>query len=319
MIAVGQVQNVEAKGKKKAVAEQPVPVVPEALCDSMIIDLYADIAPGSEGWTHQEGIGENLGHQAVFNVVKPQLIAFIPAKDKAKGVAAVICPGGGMTMLNFETEGTMVARELNRRGITAFVLKYRTLPLFDDGGNAVSNTEGMTNAAGRECMTAIQKANEQFLVQGTTKWVLNIPTVNLSFADVDRAMSLIRENMGKWRLSKVGIVGFSAGAIASISQAQTHSPGSRPDFTCAIYGGWTNDVKVPEDAAPLYIIAVVNDIFTPEETMAPYYAWRDAKVPVGLHIFDHVKHGFGAVQTGKSADRWIDLMTDFLADCEIIQ
>jgi acetyl esterase/lipase len=37
----------------------------------------------------------------------------------------IICPGGGYSILAFDKEGTRVAEEMNRWGVTAFVLKYR--------------------------------------------------------------------------------------------------------------------------------------------------------------------------------------------------
>jgi hypothetical protein len=42
---------------------------------------------------------------------------------KANGMAIIICPGGGYSILAIDKEGTKVAEEFNKWGITAFVLK----------------------------------------------------------------------------------------------------------------------------------------------------------------------------------------------------
>ncbi|MBI3881359.1 MAG: alpha/beta hydrolase [Verrucomicrobia bacterium] len=62
------------------------------------------------------------------NVSSPELLVFPAPKDKATGTAVVILPGGGFSKLAMDLEGTEVAEHFNTLGVTAFVLKYRTLP-----------------------------------------------------------------------------------------------------------------------------------------------------------------------------------------------
>src|ERR1700722_18239613 len=44
--------------------------------------------------------------------------------------AVIICPGGSYGHLSMEKEGSDVAKWLNERGITAFILKYRLGPKY---------------------------------------------------------------------------------------------------------------------------------------------------------------------------------------------
>jgi acetyl esterase/lipase len=44
---------------------------------------------------------------------------------KPNGTAVVVAPGGGFSILAIEHEGRDVARWLNERGVSAFVLRYR--------------------------------------------------------------------------------------------------------------------------------------------------------------------------------------------------
>ena len=56
-------------------------------------------------------------------VTVPTLTPFFPEKGKANGTAVIICPGGGYQNLAIKSEGFDVAKEFNKIGVTAFVLK----------------------------------------------------------------------------------------------------------------------------------------------------------------------------------------------------
>lgn len=59
----------------------------------------------------------------VSKVSVPTLTAYFPKNPN--GTAVIVCPGGGYSVLLTEREGSKVAQEFNKLGITAFVLKYR--------------------------------------------------------------------------------------------------------------------------------------------------------------------------------------------------
>src|SRR6476659_5523668 len=65
------------------------------------------------------------GILTVDKITKPTLTIYEVPKAKRNGVAVVICPGGGYSILAAGHEGADVAREFNKVGITAFVLRYR--------------------------------------------------------------------------------------------------------------------------------------------------------------------------------------------------
>ncbi len=93
-------------------------------------------APGSEAWNYPEGLVQGLdGQRTLFNITEPTL-EYFPAENPS-GAAMLVVPGGGFQILSYDGEGTMVAKELNSRGISAFVLKYRTRPMLDQDGKPV--------------------------------------------------------------------------------------------------------------------------------------------------------------------------------------
>lgn len=48
------------------------------------------------------------------------------ARENPSGISVIICPGGSYIYIDRINEGEAVARKLNKYGITAFVLRYRT-------------------------------------------------------------------------------------------------------------------------------------------------------------------------------------------------
>lgn len=280
-----------------------------------IIRLYDGKAPGSESWTMKEAnLGEN-GMKMLFNVSEPTLEVFMP--QQPNGTAMVICPGGAFCMLSYTTEGTMVAEELNKQGITAFVLKYRTQPLTNADGSEPTTPQQYGEALTRIVTEAAQKfAADNGREPSVVENCAQIENEDKAFADADRAIALIRSHAAQWGLDtdKIGIIGFSAGAITSMHQTLYNTPESKPNFSAIIYGGWTEDCKLAEGTGPIYLCSPVNDVFRPDEALNVLSACREAKVPVEYHLFWDSQHGFGAVSTGKNVDKWIPLLTGFMKD-----
>jgi acetyl esterase/lipase len=55
-----------------------------------------------------------------------ELTIFSPQNPDPSGISVIICPGGSYYWLDMDNEGFSVAKKLNKHGITAFVLRYRT-------------------------------------------------------------------------------------------------------------------------------------------------------------------------------------------------
>ncbi|HMC63863.1 MAG TPA: alpha/beta hydrolase, partial [Gemmataceae bacterium] len=77
--------------------------------------LWPDGAPGAVGTEDRD---------------KPSITINLPPAEKATGAAVVVCPGGGYGGLANDHEGKQIARWLNDRGVTAFILKYRLGPRY---------------------------------------------------------------------------------------------------------------------------------------------------------------------------------------------
>ena len=69
----------------------------------------------------------------IRNVVNPSLTVYLPEGSKATGTAVIVAPGGGYRFLCWQNEGTKAADWLQRRGIAAFVQKYRAMDMGQTG------------------------------------------------------------------------------------------------------------------------------------------------------------------------------------------
>jgi acetyl esterase/lipase len=120
----------------------------------------------------------------------PTLTAWPAPTDKATGTAVVICPGGGYSGRAVSYEGNEIAQWLNDRGVTAFVLKYRT-------------------------------ANESHITP---------PLEPGPMLDVQRAIRTVRAKAKEYGIDpkRVGVWGFSAGGHLA-STAATHFDAGKPD------------------------------------------------------------------------------------------
>jgi acetyl esterase/lipase len=260
-----------------------------------VIRLYSGPAPGSEDWKHSEQESRtNLWQtRVVFNVVNPTLTVFQPDPAKANGTAVVICPGGAFFGLSIDSEGFDVARWLQERGITCFVLKYRLVPCRTDDPT-------------RELMT---RGNLDEVVA---------PVVKLALADGQAAIAHVRQHAKDYGVNpnRIGIIGFSAGGTVTASVAHNYTPESRPNFAAPIYlaYNWTiKDKGVPTDAPPLFVLGATDDpLGLAPQSVAIYQDWTAARKPAELHLYSKGGHGFGMKKQNLPSDHWIERFADWL-------
>jgi len=244
-----------------------------AIKDGQVIPVWPGVAPGSEGWTHQEIEYRNGERAMVRNVVTPTLTAFLPEPAKATGTAVVICPGGGFRWLSWQSEGTAVAEWLRARGVAAFVLKYRLKQTAATEDEFRLEREAfLRGLANRDPKAADE---EQKLRE-------------LSIADGRQALKLVRQHAGDWGIQpdRIGILGFSAGGVVTMGVVMNHDAQSQPNFAAPIYGGNTGGAPVPDDAPPLFILCASDDTGPATSSVQLYAQWREANRPAELHMYE---------------------------------
>jgi acetyl esterase/lipase len=255
-------------------------------------------ATGSEDWSWQEKsyFSPIYNLQIVYNVSKPSLEVYLPDSATANGTAIVICPGGGFRTLSINSEGIEVAKWLNKRGVTAFVLRYRLVhSLTDDPVKEMIGEMG-------DQKRFIEKSK---------------PLFPLAIADARNALAYVRSHASDYGISatKIGIIGFSAGGTLAQAAAFGYTPENRPDFDAPIYayvpeGGLP---AVAGDAPPLFLVAASDDqLHLVPSSLLLYNAWLAAAKPVELHLYARGGHGFGMRKQNLPTDKWIDRFGDWL-------
>src|SRR5688572_37521 len=152
----------------------PLCTAPVAARTPPEIPLWPNGAPGSDGKPTKEDVTTSAsGELRVAGIHNPSITPYLPAKEKATGLAILVIPGGGHRMLAITHEGYNVAEWLQDRGIAAFVLKHRLA----------------------------REPNSTYRIDVE------------SLADTKRAMRLIRSRAQEWNIDpgRLGAMGFSAG------------------------------------------------------------------------------------------------------------
>ena len=275
-----------------------------------VIVLYKNGVPNNKPIAEKEYSTFRDNVTRIAKVSNPTLTVFKP--DKPNGKAVIICPGGGYAILAIDKEGTRVAEEFNKWGVTAFVLKYR-LP--DDTINIDKSLAPLQD------------------VQQAIRYVRN----NAKELGVDR--------------NKIGIMGFSAGGHLA-STAATHfnikadaanndTTSVRPDFAILIYpvitfdstfghkgsrnnlvGAnaskekidlYSNELQVTANTPPSFLIHASDDATVPVENSIRFYqACIKNKIPAEMHIYPKGGHGFG-MYNKTTDDNWMERLRNWLS------
>ena len=269
-----------------------------AMAQQKVIPLYNGPAPGSENWTwtEQENANNMYHSNAVYNVSKPTLTVY-PADSnvQATGTAVIVCPGGGFHSLSIMQEGYAAVKWFQKRGITAFLLRYRLMHITGDDPYK-QETEDRTNK---------NADKEKAIVMG------------MAIADGRQAIAYVRQHAAEYGIlpSHIGIIGFSAGGTVAASAAYNFTPENRPDFVVPVYAYFPPSMQnnVPADAPPMFIAAASDDSGGLElHSTALYNTWVNSKHDAELHIYATGGHGFGMNIKGIPTDTWTDRLADWL-------
>lgn len=284
------------------VAQETIPLYPSAIPNSI---------PNQMKEVKMEQDGKLLGYR---NISQPTLTVYLPDRKIATGTAVIICPGGGYGMESYRLEGTIIAEAFLRKGIAAFILKYR-LP---------SDSIMRDKAIGplQDAQQAIKTVR-----QHAVEWKLDS--------------------------KKIGIMGFSAGGHLA-STAGTHFDKSfipndenislRPDFMILVYpvismkdelthkgsmnnllgttpdaekgAFFSNELHVNENTPPTWLTHTGDDTVVPVENSILFY--RELvrnKVPAEMHLYPSGNHGF---VLKLPVDEWMQPLFEWMRKLDIM-
>lgn len=231
-------------------------------------------------------------------ITDPTITIYPP--EKPNGAAVIVAPGGGFMFLSSSFEGTDVCEWLNRIGVTAILLKYRT-PTRD----AAAPYELPVQDAQRALGLVRHHAQE---------W------------RIDPA--------------RVGLLGFSAGANLAGHAAWDRTPRTYaqnpelddprgPDFLVFVYGGGFLDksdptkfregFSLPDDAPPAFFLVAHDDKSNPVEAARLYLEYKQHNLTAELHICSKGGHGFGMRQDKHPINHWPDWCADWMESIGLLR
>lgn len=258
--------------------------------DDAAIALYDGPAPGSEDAAQTETWFDIGTERWAANVTHPTLLPVLPADPERTRAAVIVVPGGGFQFVSMDNEGYPIADWLAERGVAAFVLKYRVMATPEDAAGFQAHMNRLF---------APQPGEEQIDIRG------GIP---FAVADAQAALDLVRSRADEWGFdaAKVGMVGFSAGAITTLGATTADGETApKPDFIGYIYGPMTA-TPLPANPPPMFAALAADDGLFAGQGFGLVDAWQQAGAPVELHYYQNGGHGFGSYKRGVTADGWFD-------------
>ncbi|RZJ08673.1 MAG: alpha/beta hydrolase [Rubrivivax sp.] len=240
---------------------------------------------------------KQYGSHFARNVTVATLTPFLPDPAKASGAAVVVAPGGGFMSLSMDNEGWDVAKALADKGVAAFVLKYR---LIQTPADLEENEKAM-----RERFSGNRPPPrpdpEKMLADMAPR-----------IADARAAFALIRKRAAEWKVDpqKIGMVGFSAGAMLTLATT-TNGVDAKPAFIANIYGPLA-PMPVAADAPPLFIALAADDPFFANAGYGLIDSYKTAKRPVEFHLYEQGGHGFGMYPKTTTSTGWFEAYVRWL-------
>ena len=235
----------------------------------------------------------------ITDVSEPSITYFPAPEDNNSGAAIIICPGGGYNVLAFDLEGTEVCELFNSYGINCVLLKYRV---------------------------PIRK---------------NQPIHEAPLQDLQRAIAYTRSHAEEWGLdeNKIGVMGFSAGAhLAALASncydelsylptdMHDHLP-ICPNFALIIYPAFLDgenftiapELEVSKDTCPTFIVQTQDDHKLLNSSLFYYYALKEAKASVTMHLYPTGYHGYGVRDTAHLVNEWPKRAISWLRAIEMVK
>jgi len=251
------------------------------------------------GATNTESWHRQYGSAFARNVTTATLTPYLPDPAKANGTAVIVAPGGGFITLSMENEGSNVATALASHGVAAFLLKYRlnqTPAALDAFQKSMA---AMFSAAGRP-------------VRPPPTGDAAFATIAPQLADSRAAFALVRKRAAEWHVdpNRIGMVGFSAGAMLTLATALS-DPSAKPAFIASIYGPM-GPMTVPADAPPLFDALAADDPIFGNAGFGLIQSWRGAKRPVEFHLYEQGGHGFGMYPKETTSTGWFDAFVSWM-------
>ena len=238
---------------------------------------------------------------------KPMIEVYLPKKEVANGCAVVLCPGGAMRWLSWESNVVKMASFLNEQGIAAIGLRYH----LNKGGGQMPQGVQMPPMVDVTHPDAFPQADANPMHSASGDSI-----IQLAAMDAKAAIRMVRGHADEWHINKekIGFLGFSAGGGVAIAATMSANSMERPDFLCTNFGPSLMPVTVPVDAPPLLIMTRADHPNVAAGLVALFMEWKKAGANAELHIYGDGKGPYELMpQTGETTtETWSTQMLQWL-------
>ncbi|MDF3079126.1 MAG: alpha/beta hydrolase [Sphingobacteriaceae bacterium] len=285
---------------------------------AQLIPLYPGNIPNSiAGADEETKTNDPNGNIRYGKVSIPTLEIFLAPKDKANGAAVVICPGGGYSIVSYVNEGINIAKEFNKMGISAFILKYR----IPSDKIMADKSIGPLQDAQTAIKTVRQRAKE---------WNIDTARVGIigfsagghlaSTAGTHFNKPVIENKEGISLRPSFMILGYP---VISFSDSLMHK-GSKTNLLGAEPSAsqielYSNELQVTKQTPPTLLFHAGDDKTVKVGNSLKFYeALQQHGVPAELHIYAKGGHGFG-INNKTTEDKWMDRVENWLKTIDVIK
>lgn len=238
-----------------------------------------DINLWPNGLPNSNGIDKTQPFDDSKQNFRPSIRVFLPAKDKANGMAVVCCPGGGYSHLATDHEGYDWAPFFNERGFAFVVLKYR-MP------------HGVTEVPISDAKEALRVVREN-----AEKWNVNPAKVGIMGSSAGGHLaSTIATHSDSLNVPAFQILFYP---VITFDYAYTHK-GSRhgligTDASEEQVKLYSNELQVTKTTPPAILLLSDDDRVVPSPNSVNYYlALKKNGIPATMHIYPSGGHGWGS-------------------------
>lgn len=274
---------------------------------TQLVPLYPNGVPNSK--TAPAKYIEKTGKGWIIKVTVPTITPYLPEKGKANGTAVIVCPGGAYAGLAADHEGDAIAKEFNKIGVTAFLLKYR-LP---NDSIMVDKTIGPLQDAQR----AIQLIRER-----AAEWGINPNKVGIiGFSAGGHLVSTVITHFDKAVIDNkkntslrpdFAILGYPVISMSPIGHQYSKLMLLGKDPSAEIVELYSNEKQVTANTPPTFLFHATDDGGVPvENSLLFYQALVKAKVKAELHTYQGGGHGFG-LNNPTTKSKWFDELKNWL-------
>lgn len=252
-----------------------------------------DPPPTSNGLSETE-LNEN---GRISNVSTPELTIYLPDSTINRGIAVIICPGGGYARLAIDHEGHEFAKWLQAQGIAGIVLKYR-----------------MPNKVKQVPLEDFHQAIT-YVRSKASEWKISDDKIGVAgFSAGGHLASTASTHFSSKELRP----DFSILFYPVITMGDFTHEGSRNNLlgeassaTDIMY--YSNERQVNEFTPPTILLLSDDDTSVlPKNSITYYSALKENKIPATMYIFPSGGHGWGMRNTFEYHKEMLSLLSSWL-------